>query len=101
MIIHPNHFCYHNFALKSLPGGVPHQALILALRGAGHHPDGPDGLQACSSHQDNYPQELLIIHLGSKINPQVVKVQISSKLYYDNSYGMALVCHRTRHRTRE
>ena len=40
IIMIPNIFCCYNFALKSLPGGVPDQALLLAVGVAGHHPDG-------------------------------------------------------------
>ena len=39
----PNHFCWNNFALKSLSGGVLDQALLLVVGVAGHHPDDHGG----------------------------------------------------------
>ena len=39
----PNNIRYYNFTLKSLPGEVPDQALLLAVGVAGHHQDGHDG----------------------------------------------------------
>ena len=44
-IIIPNNLWYYNFALRSLPGGVPDQALLLAIGVAGHHPDGHGRLE--------------------------------------------------------
>ena len=45
MIIIPNNFCSINFALKSAPGSVPDQALLLADGVAGHHPDVHGGAE--------------------------------------------------------
>ena len=39
IIIIPNNLCSYNLALRSLPEGVPDQALLLAIGVAGHHPD--------------------------------------------------------------
>ena len=55
------------------------QVLLLALRGAGHQPDGPIGLETCASHQVNDPQEVMFIPLCPKPSPQGVKVQIQGK----------------------
>ena len=40
IIIIPKNLCYYKLVLKSLPGGVPDQALLLAVGVAGHHKDG-------------------------------------------------------------
>ena len=40
VMIIPNNICYCKFALKSLPGVVPYQALPLAVGMAEHHPGG-------------------------------------------------------------
>ena len=64
IIIIPNNSCSYIFAQKSLPEGVPDHALLLAVRGAGHHPVGPGGLETCPSDQVNDTQELFILHLG-------------------------------------
>ena len=55
------------------------QVLLLALRGAGHQPDGPIGLETCASHQVNDPQEVSFTPLCPKTNPQGIKVQIQGK----------------------
>ena len=52
------------------------QVLLLALRGAGHQPDGPIGLETCASHQVNDQQEVLLTLLCPKINFHGSKVQI-------------------------
>ena len=36
IIIIPKNLCYYKLVLKSLPGGVPDQALLLAVGVAGH-----------------------------------------------------------------
>ena len=51
------------------------QVLLLALRGAGHQPDGPIGLETCASHQVNDPQEVLLALLCPKTNFHGSKVQ--------------------------
>ena len=43
IIIITNNFCYHKLVLKSIPGGVPDQAPLLAVGVAGHHQDGHGG----------------------------------------------------------
>ena len=40
IIIIPKQLCYYKLVQKSLPGGVPDQALLLAVGVAGHHQDG-------------------------------------------------------------
>ena len=55
IIIIPNNFGSYSFPLESLPGGVHDQALLLALRGPGHHPDGPGQLETCSDHWSDHP----------------------------------------------
>ena len=55
---------------------VHDQALLLAVRGAGLHPDGPGGLEICPSHHANDPQELSLTLLCPETNPQGVKEQI-------------------------
>ena len=40
IIIIPKNLCYYKLVLKSLPGGVPDQALLLAVGVAGHSEDG-------------------------------------------------------------
>ena len=76
IIITLDNSCYFNFPLWEVPGSALDQVLLLALRGAGHHPDGPSGLETCASHQVDDPQEVLFIPLCPKTNPQGIKVQI-------------------------
>ena len=44
LIITLDNSCNFNFPLKKVPECALDQVLILALRGAGHQPDGPSGL---------------------------------------------------------
>ena len=60
IIIIPINLCYYNFALKSLPGGAPHQALLLAVGVVGHHPDGHGGLETMNLKRDYPPKPLLL-----------------------------------------
>ena len=60
MIIIPNNFCSINFALKSVPGSVPDQALLLADGVVGHHPDGHGGLETMNLKRDYPPKPLLL-----------------------------------------
>ena len=50
IIIIPNNFCYHKLVLKSLLGGVPDQAPLLAVGVAGHHQDGHGGSKTKNSN---------------------------------------------------
>ena len=51
----PNPFCWNNFALKSLSGGVLDQALLLVVGVAGHHPDGHGGPETTNFKHHYYP----------------------------------------------
>ena len=64
-----------NFSLWKVPGSALDQVLLLALRGAGHQPDGPSGLETCASHQVNDPQEVLLTLLCPKTDFHGSKVQ--------------------------
>ena len=75
IIITLDNSCYFNFSLRKVPGGALDQVLLLALRGAGHQPDGPGGLETCASHQVNDPQEVLLTLLCPKTNFHGSKVQ--------------------------
>ena len=68
IIITLDNSCYYNFTLRKVPGSALDQVLLLALRGAGHQPDGPGGLETCASHQVNDPQEVLLTLLCPKTN---------------------------------
>ena len=76
IIITLDNSCYYNFTLRKVPGSALDQVLLLALRGAGHQPDGPSGLETCASHQANDPQEVLLALLCPKTNFHGSKVQI-------------------------
>ena len=52
------------------------QALLLAVRGAGLHPDGHGHLETSSNHCLNVIQQVLFLAFSQEINPQGVKVQI-------------------------
>ena len=75
LIITLDNSCNFNFPLKKVPGCALDQVLLLALRGAGHQPDGPGGLETCASHQVNDPQEVLLTLLCPKTNFHGSKVQ--------------------------
>ena len=66
-IVTLNNMCNHNFALKSLPGGVLDQALLLAVGVAGHHPDGHGGPETMTFKHHYHPQQLLLSQLCPKI----------------------------------
>ena len=76
IIITLDNSCYFNFPLWKVPGSALDQVLLLALKGAGHQPDGPGGLETCASHQVNDPQEVLLTLLCPKTNFHGSKVQI-------------------------
>ena len=67
IIIIPNILCYYSFALKSLPGGAPDQALLLAVGVAGHHPDGHGRPETTIFKHYNGPQQLLLLQLCTQI----------------------------------
>ena len=75
IIITLDNSCNFNFPLKKVSGSVLDHVLLLALRGAGHQPDGPGGLETCASHQVNDPQEVLLTLLCPKTNFHGSKVQ--------------------------
>ena len=75
IIITLDNSCYFNFPLWKVTGSALDQVLLLALRGAGHQPDGPGGLETCASHQVNDPQEVLLTLLCPKTNFHGSKVQ--------------------------
>ena len=78
-IITLDNYSYFNFPLKKVQGSALDQVLLLALRGAGHQPDGLSGLETWASHQVNDPQEVLFMPFCPKTNPQGIKVQIQGK----------------------
>ena len=61
MIIIPNNFCSINFALTSVPGCVPDQALLLADGVVGHHPDGHGGLETKNLKHHCPAKQLLLL----------------------------------------
>ena len=63
IIIIPNYLCSYNFALRSLPGGVPDQALLLAVGVAGHHQDGHGRPETTNFKQHYHPKQHLILPL--------------------------------------
>ena len=69
IIIIPNNLCYYNFALKSLPGGAPDQALLLAIWVAGHQPDGHGHLETSWNQLIDYPEQVLLVVPCPIINP--------------------------------
>ena len=66
IIIIPKNLCYYKLVLKSLPGGVPDQALLLAVGVAGHSEDGHDGQKTLEFKHNHHPQQLLFLQSHSK-----------------------------------
>ena len=60
IIIISTNCCSYIFSQKSLPGGVPDQALLLAVGVVGHHPDGLGGPNTTIFKHYYHPQELLL-----------------------------------------
>ena len=67
IIINPNNISNYNFAIKSLPGGVPDQALLLAVGVAGHHQDAHGHPGTMKFKQYHHPQQLVSLQLCPKI----------------------------------
>ena len=63
----PNSFCYHKLVLKSLPGGLPDHALLLAVGVAGHHQDAHGHPGTMKFKQYHHPQQLVSLQLCPKI----------------------------------
>ena len=59
----PNSFCFYKLVLKSLPGGLPDQALLLAVGVAGHHQDAHGHPGTMKFKQYHHPQQLVFLQL--------------------------------------
>ena len=66
IIIISTNCCSYIFSQKSLPGGVPDQALLLAVGVAGHHPDGHGRQETTIFKHFNHPEQLLLLQLCPK-----------------------------------
>ena len=71
IIIISTNCCSYIFSQKSLPGGVPDQALLLAVGVVGHHHDGHGGLNTTNFTYYYHPKHFLFLQLCPKITPWV------------------------------